>query len=163
MNRNAQHRAPTPGDPFKEWELRLESRLTELPKLRSFVQRFCEVAPPPPPDSRAVQNMLLAVTEVTSNIIRHGYGEAQAGDPIEVLASRREDRIDIRICDWARNTFHPEAEAFDRPAGDEEGLPPVECMGLFLIKSCVDQVEYFCDEADRKNCVRLTIQTKGAD
>ena len=89
----------------------------------------------------------LAVNEVASNIMRHGY-HGQDGQPIEVESEIYDDRIEIRLFHWGKpmETLQMTSPAFD--GRQDHGF------GLYLIRNCVDEVNY-TTEPDGKSCVAL--------
>jgi len=83
----------------------------------------------------AVSDILSAVTEVCTNVVRHGYRSPDAGE-IELEAVYQSDTIEITITDNA-TTFVPDPGANLPASRLAEGG-----YGTFLIHSLMDQVKY---------------------
>jgi serine/threonine-protein kinase RsbW len=83
-----------------------------------------------------VPDLILAVDEAASNIIRHGYG-GRAG-PIEVAVEREGGSIIVRVRD--------EAPSFDPTAWPQPDLDvplqvrPAGGLGIHLVRTSVDRV-----------------------
>ena len=128
-------------------ELELSSTLSELASARAFVRDFCRALSDPPLDEETVAQLELAVTEATSNIIRHSYG-GRTDQRIQLVADAFADRVVLRLHHLGAS-FDPEAvspPAFD---GSREGG-----FGMYLIAHSVDDVRYYRDERGR-NCIAL--------
>ncbi len=115
-------------------ELELRSDPYELPLLRQTVQAFLDDYFPNL-DEVETYRLMLAVNEAVANIIRHAY-------------SGRKDGWTFLTCDAGSDwvsfaVYHRgiplDPQAMDQVAELEE--PSEGGMGLFLIKSCCDQVE----------------------
>ena len=78
--------------------------------------------------------ILVAVQEALTNVIRHAYG----GKPekIEIQLEDHPDRIEISIRDFGK--------PFDLDSVPEPELPPTKPggLGVFLIKNLMDKVSY---------------------
>ncbi|MCI0455969.1 MAG: ATP-binding protein [Gemmataceae bacterium] len=137
------------------------SDLPQLAAIRAFVRQECvrawcrgvsaETTPPTADEAQkgeeALARLELALGEAAANIILHAY-RGQGGRPIEV----RVEAAPEQVCVWL---FH-EGEGFD----PQSAPPPVfdgsheTGFGLYLIRQCVDEVEYCRDERGRHG-VRL--------
>jgi len=113
-----------------------EIKLTDLDLIRRFVEKelnFFGV------NADAIYDILLAVTEVVTNVIVHGY-QAESG-AVEITVKPEKHSIIVAIKDWA-TTFNP----LNLPEPDLN-LPlekrPLGGMGIFLIKESVDHVYHF--------------------
>jgi len=115
-------------------ELELRSDPYELPFLRQTVKAFLEDHFPGLDEVESYR-LVLAVNEGAANVMRHAY-------------SGRKDGWTLLICDaganWVRfGLYHRglplDPQALERIGELEE--PTEGGMGLFLIKSCADQVE----------------------
>ena len=98
-------------------------------------------------DSKTTHEVILAVDEAVSNVIKHSY----KGDPdqkISLRCDRVEGGVEVEVRD--------QGEPFD-PA-QRKTPPPDELRpggrGVYLIRSVMDEVEYWRDGAT--NCVRMT-------
>ncbi len=85
-------------------------------------------------DEKASGEVILAVQEALTNIVRHAY-QGKSGT-IEVRFKDCADRIEVSIRDHGKK-FNPE----DVP---EPVLPPTKPggLGVYLIKTLMDRVEY---------------------
>jgi phosphoserine phosphatase RsbU/P len=128
-------------------ELELSSNLSELASARTFVRDFCRALADPPLDETTIAQLELAVTEATSNIIRHAYA-GRTDQRIQLEADAFADHVVLRLHHLGAS-FDPEAvspPAFD---GSREGG-----FGMYLIAHSVDDVRYYRDERGR-NCIAL--------
>jgi anti-sigma regulatory factor (Ser/Thr protein kinase) len=122
------------------------SDLAQLGAMRAFVREEC-VSAWGPEGEEALARLELALGEAAANIVLHAY-RGQGGRPIEVSV----EACPEQVCVWL---FH-EGEGFDPQAAP----PPVfdgsheSGFGLYLIRQCVDEVEYCRDERGRHG-VRL--------
>ena len=108
--------------------------------LEVFLRRRCI------PDA-TVADMLAAVTEVCTNVVKHGYKADNVGEiELEVVVSS--DTIEITITD-AAPSFVPEAEALLPKHRLAEGG-----YGMFLVQSLMDEVTY-ASLGETGNRVRL--------
>jgi serine/threonine-protein kinase RsbW len=79
-----------------------------------------------------IEDVKLAVAEACTNCIQHGGGSEQ----IQITCETAPDGLTIRVCDFGRGA---------RPAGTEPGSideARVGGLGVFLIRSLMDSVEY---------------------
>ena len=126
----------------------VESRTERLSDIREFVASlarrhgFAE---------DEVANIVLAVDEACTNIIKHAYQSAP-DRPIEVSVSRSGDAFEITIFDEGR-AFNPEQlrspDLKDHLAHFRRGG-----LGVYLMKKLMDNVEYRF-QPGAKNEVRL--------
>ena len=128
-------------------ELR-QARLDDLGMLREFVTRASQAAGASP-DS--VWALTLAVDEICSNIVLHGYGKATPG-PIALEFEHAGDDAKLTISDRGR-PFHPA----DAPVPDLS--LPVETrriggLGWEFVGRVIDRLEY-TRTADGQNQVTL--------
>jgi serine/threonine-protein kinase RsbW len=94
-----------------------------------------------------VADILLAVTESCTNVIRHGYGTTITGD-LSLHITRTGQAIEITIQDTAP-VFIPAQLPPAQPQILTEGQ-----YGLFLIHTLMDEVSYE-HFGPRGNCTRL--------
>lgn len=92
-------------------------------------------------------DILLAVTESCTNVIRHGYGTTTTGD-LSIHLTRTGQAIEITIQDTAP-VFIPAQLPPAQPQTLAEGQ-----YGLFLIHTLMDEVSYE-HVGQRGNCIRL--------
>ena len=115
--------------------VRWRADLAQLVVIREFV---AETSRSLDADEQAIRDLQLAVDEVCSNSIRHGYG-GQEGQ-IEVSVDRVGQSIRVVVRDWGR-AFDPE----QIPVPDL-GVPLEERslggLGLFLVQQVMDDVRF---------------------
>ncbi len=133
--------------PLVQAQCEVTSAATELARLRTFVQTFCQELPVRLIEEGGVSQLELAVTEAASNIMRHAY-HGRTDQRIRVTADAFADRICIRL--WHHGTaFDPamvQPPVFD---GSRDGG-----FGVYIIAHCVDEVRYVRDERG-ENCICL--------
>lgn len=110
-------------------------------------------------DEGVLYQLQLAVDEACANVVQHAYEGMEAGD-MEVSCSFDDECLIIRVRDWGRS-FVPE----DVPEPDVDA--PLEertlgGLGLFLIRQCMDQVEFSFD-AELGNELTMTKRLQGAE
>jgi serine/threonine-protein kinase RsbW len=111
--------------------LRVPGRLGAVPRIRRWTaERLSDWGASP----RVVDDVLVAVSEVCTNIIRHGY--RRRGGEIRLRASKRGGAIRVTIEDDAP-TFAPESADAPPPETLAEGG-----YGLSLIHALTDRVEH---------------------
>ncbi|MEQ8768866.1 MAG: SpoIIE family protein phosphatase, partial [Planctomycetota bacterium] len=134
--------------------LRARADRVRLRELRSLVGRLTKIEPAWPDD--AIDDLLLALTEAASNILRHAYSDFPETGDIELFARRDPDRIQIVLRDWGR-TFDPDSI----PEPDWNDLQPGG-LGVYMIRELVDEVRY--DRGDEgENRVTLVKYLKRED
>jgi sigma-B regulation protein RsbU (phosphoserine phosphatase) len=143
-----------PGHPAKnqptEASLEIKSRLEELTRVRSFVRSFCENLPETLIPGVRINLIEVAVTEVTTNIIKHAYHH-RANERIQIKISISEGNIVILFYDWGEQ-FNP---ATVPPPPDISSYPEGG-MGYYIIQQTIDEVCYSRDETG-KNCACLKV------
>ncbi len=128
--------------------LETSSSLAELKRIREFIQQYVGQAEELilGPDQTA--EIILAVTEVASNIMRHSYRGRPDGT-IRTTIESQEDRITVRLRHFGeglRSTLIPPALPEDTASGGR---------GLFIIDKSVDSIVY-SQEEDGSSIVTLT-------
>lgn len=129
-------------------ELIVDAAIEALPRLLDVVDQVCRASGAAPDVAFDVR---LAVDEVCSNLIEHGYRGLAPG-PIALTVEAQPDRIVIRIADRGRS--------FDlRAAPQPDVAAPLEArpaggLGCHLVRSVVDAIDYRTDP-DGEN--RLTL------
>lgn len=98
-----------------------------------------------------IEDVKLAVAEACTNCIQH----AQGSDQIEITCETEPDSLTVRVRDHGRGT-RPEAV---RTPGSEE--PRVGGLGVFLIRSLMDSVEYDVHPEHGTNLVMTKKVTSG--
>lgn len=95
-------------------------------------------------DSARLYNLCLAVDEIATNIVLHGYEEVGLTGDIAIEALQERGELVIRVLDHGR-TYDPNAM---RPPDLENPLhQQVGGWGLFLGKTGVDQFDYTSSES----------------
>jgi phosphoserine phosphatase RsbU/P len=128
--------------------LEIRSDFQELGRAREFVRAFCRDLPGEKLDEEFIGKMELAITEASSNIMKHAY-HGRNDQKIHLDAESFPARISIRL--------HHLGDAFD-----PTNVPPPRFdgsqdsgFGVYLITQSVDVVRYYRDERGR-NCIALT-------
>jgi serine/threonine-protein kinase RsbW len=126
----------------------VQSRTDKLSEIREFVAGLARRYGFPDED---VANIVLAVDEACTNIIKHAYQFAP-DKSIEVTVTMRGDSIEITVMDDGRS-FDPAAL---HPPDLKEHLAHYRRggLGVYLMKKLMDDVEYRI-QPGQKNLVRL--------
>src|SRR5579864_3917532 len=106
--RNPDQRGPRTGqqtDEFVMDTVTLPGTLDALSAIRDYVK---EAAASAGLDHSATYNLLLAVDEIATNIVLHGYEEAGLQGNISVTATRQDDSLVIRLSDNGKS-YDPQA------------------------------------------------------
>ena len=130
-------------------ELRFPARTTCMKPVRKSVRAAlaeCGL------DRRAAEEIVLAISEACQNVMRHGYGDGEAGD-IVLTISRDGDRMVVRITDFGP-TFDPtQIEPRDlsdiRPGG----------LGVHFITELMDTAECLPGPGGVGNVLLMTRKT----
>ena len=106
-------------------------------------------------------NVLLALQEMVTNVLRHGYQRDQS-KPIEVVFELTEDALQIELRDRGP-AFDPLAYEADDPEFDE-GLPSeAGGYGIRIARMVMDQVEYVREDGWNRlrmtKCARVSANT----
>jgi sigma-B regulation protein RsbU (phosphoserine phosphatase) len=110
-------------------------------------------------DHTATYNLLLAVDEIATNVILHGYEEAGLQGDISVAAKRQGDALVIQLSDSGKS-YDPHAH--QEP--DDEGLlkelsdRPIGGLGIMLAKDGVDELQY--ESTIKGNVHRFVVRLK---
>ena len=101
-------------------------------------------------DDDATNRIVLAVDEACTNIIKHAY-HSNPSKPIEIDVISNENRFEIIITDYG-DSFKPDAintnDVKSRIVNYKKGG-----LGMFLMKSLVDRVEYFIENNKKNNFI----------
>ena len=117
--------------------LRMESRLDHVVMVSRAVRALCSTAGLP---ARECAQVDLAVAEALNNVIRHAY-RGEAGHPIEVTFAQEREQLTIEVADEGIPMPEGQPVVFDFDPNDIARLPEGG-MGLFLIHTVMDSVEY---------------------
>lgn len=135
------------GAPIIHSEILVPSELGQLQTIRTFVSKCIERDEGALFDDEDHYQLLIAVNEAASNIIRHAY-QGQTGESITVSSDLFADRIVIRLL-HSGTPFDPSvvrAPSFD---GTRDGG-----FGVYMIEQCVDEVQYL-RAPDGKSTIRI--------
>lgn len=124
---------------LKRAGLDIASDLTELEKVRGFLQEVGKNRPVDLMSRQSAAMLELAVIEAVSNIIRHAYGGMTEGE-IRIDVEIDAECITIKMRHGGA-AFEPDAledPVFD---GSRSGG-----FGCYLMKRCVDEVRYTRDD-----------------
>jgi serine/threonine-protein kinase RsbW len=123
------------------------AEVNKLPAIRQFVY---DRASSLNADQELLSDVILAVTEIVTNVIIHGY-DCQAGE-IQLEVRLEQDSLIVQISDDAP-CFDPtllEPPDISLPLGAR----PIGKMGVFLAKQLVDEIIY---ESLSKTGNRMTL------
>ncbi|HEY3330051.1 MAG TPA: SpoIIE family protein phosphatase [Capsulimonadaceae bacterium] len=134
-------------DPLARNEMVVPSELNQLERIRSFVSEAIDSPIGATLDEDGHYQLLLAVNEAASNIMRHAHG-GRLGEVIIVASDLFDDRIVIRLSHYGAS-FDPDKAPPPSFDGTREGG-----FGVYMIAQCVDEVQYLGDP-DGKNTVRM--------
>jgi len=132
-----------------ERKIVLENQLDAIPRLAEAVEAFGNAAALP---AKLVFQFTLALDEIVTNVITHGYPDAGQGH-IEVTLQRQDGQVRAEVVDDAR-LFDPlrDAPTPDITAGVAERR--IGGLGLHFVKTMMDSVEYHC--RDGRNHLKLS-------
>lgn len=120
----------------KAGELKVKSKTENLSEIRDFVSTNALNAGIP---AATIDNIILAVDEACTNIIKHAYKLSPQGEII-IRIDYDEEKFTITIIDYGKS-FEPERV----PLPDLQKYyreHRVGGLGMYLIKSLMDHVEY---------------------
>lgn len=121
---------------IKEKELQVKSRTDNLAKIRAFIQDY---ASPAGFNREEIDNIMLAVDEACTNIIKHAYESYPDGEII-IKIKYENRKLRITIVDYGK-AFHPESV----PEPDIQEYyrqHKVGGLGMYLMKTLMDDVKY---------------------
>ena len=131
------------------------SDLGQMRALREFVRSVCQQAWPEPGDQTALDEIVLAVQEAATNIIRHAYGGRSDRD-IHVEVTTSGDQVGISLFDHGKRFERTSAKP---PATEGSQLGG---WGIYLIEKLVDEVSYHRDDQGRNEIRMVRIRTDGS-
>ena len=117
--------------------LRIDSRLDHVELLGRAVRALCATSGVP---ARECAQVELAMVEAVNNVIRHAY-KLEAGHPVDVVFTVEPESFTIEVIDEGRSRPERPAPELDFDPTDIASLPEGG-MGLFIIHSVMDRVEY---------------------
>src|ERR1700722_13172578 len=114
--------------------------LDALSPIRDYVKAAAEAAGL---DHSAAYNLVLAVDEIATNVIVHGYEEAGLKGDISIETARHEDSLAIQLADTGKS-YDPHAHPEPDDVGLFKGLGdrPIGGLGIMLAKDGVDDLQY---------------------
>ena len=125
----------------------LPGTLDSLGEIRAFVQRASEAAALE--DKRAYQ-LALAVDEIATNIVLHGYEENNSSGDIGVSADIEDNSLTVRLSDTA-----PPYDPLVRSGPADLNSPLEERqiggLGIFLAQKNVDEFRYEFTDGENHN------------
>ena len=118
-------------------EIDLEARPENLKAIRDFIAQACREAGVPAADAN---DLKLAVDEVCSNVVEHGYAGHSGHAPIGVRFDADEKTIEVTVTDRGRSFDPSRAPEPDIGAGWRDRR--IGGLGWHLIRKLVDDVRY---------------------
>jgi anti-sigma regulatory factor (Ser/Thr protein kinase) len=110
--------------------------LPKLPRFRNFVAEVCQAWKV---DKRISENLQLAVDEICSNLILHGYKGPKEGD-IVLSLNKLKDGVQVQIEDGGI-PFDP--SFFDPPElGEKIEDRKIGGLGVYMVRELVDELSY---------------------
>lgn len=106
-------------------------------------------------DEKGIGEVLLAIQEVVTNVIRHAYGEGTLGK-IEVTFDDQSDKIVMSVKDYGKKFDCTQMPDPELPKETPGGL------GIYLVKQVLDSVKYDKDfqEGNLLHLVKLKHPSK---
>jgi sigma-B regulation protein RsbU (phosphoserine phosphatase) len=132
-----------------EFEIQCDIHQTSL--VRRFLRDFCASGGQVISQDR-LDLLILAATEVVTNIIRHAYRN-RPGGKIRITARTTPDALEISFYDRGE-IFDPKAVPSPKFDGSQEGG-----FGIYIISNAVDEYTYGQDQHGN-NCTRLLVSLK---
>ena len=118
--------------------LTVPGKLDSLTQIGEYVMKIAEEANL---DKRAAYRLRLAVDEITTNIIMHGYEEAGIDGDVFLDASINDGILRIVVEDTGHEydpTTHGTPESIDQPLEER----PIGGLGIYLTNLSVDEFQY---------------------
>jgi phosphoserine phosphatase RsbU/P len=126
--------------------------LRHLASMRDFLREVChEGWQGGPADENLILRLALALTEAASNIILHG-AQGQQHQSITLTVEVDDDQVCVTL-QYTGKPFDPESAAAPAFDGSRQSG-----FGLYLIRKCVDEVQYRQD--DQGLCVMHLVQKR---
>src|SRR5690625_1044177 len=96
-------------------------------------------------DYEAIEDLKVAVSEATTNVVSHAYENNESGELI-LGYGVHEDRLEIMVSDQGESFNYDEGKERIGPVTETEKVSPVEEIrkggfGLFLINTLMDKVQ----------------------
>jgi len=110
-------------------------------------------------DKRATYRLRLAVDEIATNIVAHGYAEAGLSGTIQIAAENLGDRLRVTLEDTAI-PYNPLVQAapdnLDTPIADR----PIGGLGVFLAIQGCDRFAYEHQDGRNRNILEMNLPPK---
>jgi sigma-B regulation protein RsbU (phosphoserine phosphatase) len=140
--------------------LTLPGNLDALEPIRDYVKEIAETAGL---DSSAVYKLLLAVDEIATNVVTHGYEEAGLTGSLTIRGTAEGGRLVVQLEDTGKSydsTKHllPGAEVLSRPLNERE----VGGLGIALALDGVDDLQYEATEHGNVHRFILNLERDGS-
>jgi anti-sigma regulatory factor (Ser/Thr protein kinase) len=119
-----------------------------LESLEPLVQYVLSAAAAAGLDRKASYRLRLAVDEIATNIITHGYADAHTAGDVVVSARVDDEQLVITLEDWAP-PFDPRVQADPEHIGKPSDERPIGGLGVFLALKSADAFDY--EYRDNKN------------
>jgi anti-sigma regulatory factor (Ser/Thr protein kinase) len=133
-------------------QMKYDGDLRQLASMRAFLREVCQESwQGDRADENLILRLTLALTEAASNIILHG-AHGQEHQSITLTVKVDDDQVCVTL-QYSGKPFDPESAA-----------PPVfdgsrqSGFGLYLIRKCVDEVQYGQD--DQGQCLMHLVQKR---
>jgi serine/threonine-protein kinase RsbW len=125
-----------------------------LDSLGPLVQYVLSAAAAAGLDRKASYRLRLAVDEIATNIITHGYADAHLAGDVVVNASVGDEQLVITLEDWAP-AFDPREQEnpdhIDKPSHER----PIGGLGVFLALKSVDGLDYEYRDNKNRNILKM--------
>jgi serine/threonine-protein kinase RsbW len=125
-----------------------------LESLDPLVQYVLSAAAAAGLDRKAAYRLRLAVDEIATNIITHGYADAHTAGDVVVTARVGDEQLVITVEDWAP-PFDPRVQEDPDHIGKPSDERPIGGLGVFLALKSADAFDY--EYRDNKNRNILTM------
>jgi serine/threonine-protein kinase RsbW len=113
-------------------------------------------------DHNATYNLLLAVDEIATNVVLHGYEEAGLKGDISVAAATQDDSLIIQLADQGKSYDpHLHQEPDDEGLSKELSDRPMGGLGIMLAKDGVDDLQY--ESTERGNVHKFIVRLRRAN
>lgn len=116
--------------------LQIAATLDNLAVTREFVRSFATAHGL---DAEGTYDLVLAVEEAVTNVIRHGYGEDKEGT-IQIEVAQDDGALLVRVLDQAPHFDPTAASAPDLSVPVAER--PLGGLGIYMMKKSVDALRY---------------------
>jgi anti-sigma regulatory factor (Ser/Thr protein kinase) len=130
--------------PTRQLFMRFPASLRYLNPLRQTVEAFCADVIAPETHAEQVYQVLLAVSELATNIIVHANNRDGAAS-VEVALAGDNGAVALDFYDWGREYVEKTPSLPDPESLAEGGY------GSFIIQQCVDRVSYERDGDGRNH------------